>query len=339
MMNARGAPRRRRGWSVDGWPDYRARVSDRGRRGNRPRRRPLEDEPMRTTTRRAVAAFAALALVATACGDGDTDTETDTDGTETTDDGAGDDGDADDGEAATEDLALVSDGTLTVCSDVPYEPFEFEDPDSDIGYSGFDIELVQALAATADLDVAVVATGFEALTSGTAMATGQCDLAASAITITEERAANVDFTDPYYVALQSLLAPADGDIASIDDLEGLVVGVQSGTTGEEYANENVEGAAEIRSFENPGDLFVALESGQIDAILQDLPVNAEFVLNNDAFEVVEEYDTDESYGFALDPNREDGLLQILNDGLAQVQEDGTYDALYEEYFPGAEPAL
>ncbi|MEX2626203.1 MAG: transporter substrate-binding domain-containing protein, partial [Ilumatobacteraceae bacterium] len=278
---------------------------------------------------RTTAALAATALLVAACGNGDDADapEADAPEAEPTDEEAGD---AD----AAGDLDLVSAGTLTVCSDVPFEPFEFEDPDSDIGFSGFDIDLIQAIAATADLEVSVVVSGFDALTSGTAMATGQCDVAASAMTITPEREENIAFSDPYYEALQSLLAAADGDIASIDDLEGQVVGVQSGTTGEAYAEENVEGA-EIRAFENPGDIFVALESGQIDAVLQDLPVNAEFTLDNDGFEVVEEYDTDENYGFALDQERDDDLLGVINDGLAQVRDDGTYDEIFSEYFPGA----
>lgn len=280
---------------------------------------------MRSTfRRRSTALIAALALTAAACAGDDADApevDGDTDA-ESTDD------------AATGELDLVADGVLTVCSDVPFEPFEFADPDSDIGYSGFDVELVQAIAATAGLEVEIVESGFDALTSGTAMAAGQCDMAASAMTITEERAEQIDFSDPYYASLQSLLVPAGGDLTGIGDLEGTVVGVQSGTTGEDYANANVEGA-EIRAFENPGDLFVALESGQIDAILQDLPVNAEFALNNDGFEVVEEYDTDENYGFAFAQDRGDDLLSVVNDGLAQVQEDGTYDALFSEYFPGA----
>jgi polar amino acid transport system substrate-binding protein len=151
------------------------------------------------------------------------------------------------------------------------------------------------------------------------------------MTITEERAEQIDFSDPYYEALQSLLVPSGSDISSIDDLDGAVVGVQSGTTGEMFAEENVEGA-EIRAFENPGDIFVALDSGQIDAVLQDLPVNAERARDADELEVVEEFDTDESYGFALEQDRGDDLLQAINDGLAQVRDDGTYDELYDQYF-------
>ncbi|MFP4635937.1 MAG: basic amino acid ABC transporter substrate-binding protein [Nitriliruptoraceae bacterium] len=236
----------------------------------------------------------------------------------------------DEGEVAG-DFDLVSDGTLTVCSDIPYAPFEFEDPDSDLGYSGFDIDLMQAMADELGLDVEVVATGFEGLTSGATMSAGTCDLAASAMTITEEREEQVDFTEPYYDAVQSLLVPDGSEIGSIDDLDdSVVVGVQSGTTGEAYAEENVPGA-EIRSFENTGDLFTAMESGQIDAILQDQPVNVEYARDNEA-DVIEEYDTGESYGFALEQGREDELLEALDEALASVRDDGTYDEIYDEYF-------
>jgi polar amino acid transport system substrate-binding protein len=229
-------------------------------------------------------------------------------------------------------LDLVTDGVLTVCTDPPFAPFEFEDPDSPLGYSGFDIELIAAIAAAAGLDVEIVATGFEGLTSGATMAAGTCDIGAAAITITEERAEQIDFTDPYYDALQSLLVLEGSPIASIDDLvDGTVVGVQSGTTGEAYAQDNVPGA-EIRSFEDVGDMLVALEAGTIDAVLQDLPVNAEYARDSDTAAVVEEYDTGESYGFALEQDRPDGLVEVLNAGLQEVRDDSTYDGLYDKYF-------
>lgn len=260
---------------------------------------------MRSTSRLA-AVLAASALALAACGDGDTDAD------------AG-------------DLDLVSAGTLTVCSDVPYAPFEYEDPDSDIGYSGFDIDLIAAIADELDLDVEVIASGFEGLTSGATMAAGDCDLAASAMTITPEREEQIDFSDPYYDAVQSLLVPDGSDLTDIDDLtDGVVVGVQSGTTGEAYAQDNVPGA-EIRSFENTGDLFVAMEAGQIDAILQDQPVNVEYARENPS-DVIQEYDTGESYGFALEQDRGDGLLEAVNDALGAVRDASTYDEIYDRYF-------
>jgi polar amino acid transport system substrate-binding protein len=222
-----------------------------------------------------------------------------------------------------------------VCSEVPYEPFEFENEDSPSGYSGFDIDLMQEIADRNELELNVINTGFEGLTSGAEMAAGTCDVAASAITITEERAANVDFTETYYSAIQSLLVPEDSDITGIDDLvEGITVGVQSGTTGEAYAEENVPGAT-LRAYEGGGDLFTGLEAGQIQAILQDEPVNENRASEDDTIEVIETYDTGENYGFALEQDRGDELLQLLNDTLQEIRDDGTYDELFDSYFADA----
>jgi polar amino acid transport system substrate-binding protein len=221
-------------------------------------------------------------------------------------------------------------GPLTVCSDIPYPPFEFEDASSELGYSGFDIELIAAIGDELGREVEIVVTGFDALTSGTAMAAGTCDLAISAMTITPEREEQIDFSDPYYEADQSLLVPNGSMVTSIADLAaGVVVGVQTGTTGEIYANENVPGA-EIRAFEGGGDLLTALAAGQVDAVIQDLPVNVEEAAKG-ATTVVETYPTGEFYGIAFEQGSE--LVGPVNEALATLREDGTYDALFQKYFP------
>jgi len=233
-------------------------------------------------------------------------------------------------------LALVlaacggdDEAVLKVCSDIPYPPFEFVDESSPIGYSGFDIELIAAIASELGREVEIIEAGFDALTSGAAMAAGQCQVAIAAMTITPERAEQIDFSDVYYESIQSLLVPEGSAIRSIADLvTGLRVGVQSGTTGEEYAEENVPGA-EIVGFENPGDLLTALVAGTIDAVLQDAPVNEDHAASN-ATVVVETYDTGESYGIAF--AKGDPLRDEVNAALAKFRADGTYDALFDKYF-------
>src|SRR5690606_13580213 len=121
---------------------------------------------------------------------------------------------------------------------------------------GFDIDLLVAIAEKLDLKLAVMDTGFDALQSGATLAAGTCDLGASAMTITDERKANLDFSDPYYDSLQSLLVPVDSGITSIDDLDGKKVGVQQGTTGENYAKENATGA-QLVQFPSDGELWPA----------------------------------------------------------------------------------
>lgn len=226
---------------------------------------------------------------------------------------------------------LVREGTLTACTNAPYFPFEFEDADAPSGYSGFDIDLLQAVADELDLELAVENVSFDAIQSGTTLAAGQCDIGASAITITEERAANVTFADPYYDSLQSLLVPADSDISAIDDLAGRSVAVQAGTTGLNYARENAPGASLV---EYPEDnvMWSALQAGQVDAILQDLPVNVEHARDDAGYVIVEEYPTDEQYGFAMGRDAQTELVDAVNDALETLRADGTYDEIYDSYF-------
>jgi polar amino acid transport system substrate-binding protein len=239
-------------------------------------------------------------------------------------------GESDSGEpAAGDEYGLVEAGTLTVCSDIPYAPFEFENDNGE--YVGFDIDLLDAVAKKLDLKLSVQDVGFDALQSGTTLAAGTCDVGASAMTITEERKANIDFSDPYYDSLQSLLVRTDSGIESIDDLSGKNVGVQQGTTGESYATANAEGA-ELVQYPSDGELWPAMQAGQIDAILQDQPVNLEHEKADSAYKIVETYNTDESYGFAFAKGEKDALREAVNGALQELRDSGDYQTIYDNYF-------
>jgi polar amino acid transport system substrate-binding protein len=225
-------------------------------------------------------------------------------------------------------LELVKEGSLTVCSEIPYKPFEYEENGE---FTGFDIDLSREIAERLDLELEVLPSAFDGLQSGAALNSQQCDMAASAMTITEERKANIDFSDGYYDSKQSLLVPADSDIASIDDLAGKSVGVQNETTGEAYTRENAPSDAEIKGFPGDSDMYNALQAGQVDALLQDLPVNLVHT-EDGAYEIVEQYETDEQYGFALEKDASDNLLAAVNEQLQAMRDDGTYEELYDKYF-------
>jgi polar amino acid transport system substrate-binding protein len=229
---------------------------------------------------------------------------------------------------AGSDLELVDAGTLTVCSEIPYKPFEYEE---DGEFTGFDIDLVREIATRLDLELEVLPSAFEGLQSGAALNSQQCDLAASAMTITEEREENIDFSDGYYDSQQSLLVAADSDIASIEDLSGRKVGVQNNTTGEAYTRENAPEDAEIIGFPGDADMYNALEAGQVDALLQDLPVNIEHARDG-RYQIVEEFSTDEQYGFALEKDKSENLLAAVNEALQEMRDDGTYQEIYDTYF-------
>jgi len=233
---------------------------------------------------------------------------------------------------ATADLNLVTPGTLTICSDVPYAPFEYEDPSSPSGYTGFDIDLVTAIATNLGLKIVVLPTDFDALQSGVALAAGQCDMGASAITITDDRKANLDFSDPVYDSLQSLMVKSDSGIKTLADTAGKKIGVQTGTTGETYTNTNKPASAQVVSFPSDGEMWLAIQAGQVDALLQDYPVNLAHTKADSSYVIAEKYNTNEQYGFALAKGKNPALLAAVNAQLQAMRANGDYQTIYDKYF-------
>lgn len=235
--------------------------------------------------------------------------------------------DAGSGSEEANGLGLVSAGSLTVCSDIPYPPFEYEENGE---YTGFDMDLMREIATGMDLELAVQDVGFDGLQSGVVLGAGQCDIGASAVTITEERQANLAFSDPYYDSLQSVLVPEDSDIASIDDLAGKKVGVQQGTTGATYAEENAP-EAELVQYPSDAEMYAAIQAGNVDALLQDLPVNLGHTQDG-AFTIAEELPTDEQYGFIMVKDGSEELVTAVNEQLTALRDNGRYQEIYDSYF-------
>lgn len=220
-------------------------------------------------------------------------------------------------------------GELIVCSDVPYAPFEYADDASPVKFSGFDIDIIQFIAKDQGLDLTVVPTGFDAIEGGSALKAGSCDLAASAITINDARKKAIDFSDAYFDSVQSLLVPAKSDITSLADTKGKKIGVQGATTGERYANENATGASVV-PFQDDQLLFQALKAGTVDAVLQDIGPNSLHAADG-AFEIVDTFDTQEQYGFAIAKGNTE-LVDMVNESLTKMRESGEYDTVHAKYF-------
>jgi polar amino acid transport system substrate-binding protein len=248
------------------------------------------------------------AMVLVACGGGDSDSDS-------TSTGGGD--------VSSE---LITAGTLTVGSDIPFPPFEFgEAPD----YDGFDIDLVNEIAKDLELEVKIEDTAFD--TIFTDVAQGKFDMVASASTITPEREQQVDFSDPYYEAEQALLVPEGSDITSVEALEGLTVGAQDGTTGEAYAKDETN-AASVRGFPNGPAAIAALRNGQVEATIIDQPVAQDAIDKGEGgFELATTIPTGELYGLAFAQDTP-ALLAAVNDSLASMKEDGRLNDLYQKWF-------
>jgi polar amino acid transport system substrate-binding protein len=220
------------------------------------------------------------------------------------------------------------DSTLTVCTNVPFEPFEFQEGGE---YVGFDIDLMNLLAERLDQTVEIVEIDFDSIGSGSALNAGTCDIAAAGISITEERQAAMGMSQAYYRADQALVVPSDSAAASLEDLSGLQVAVQSGTTGEGYANDNAaEFGYEPVAFETMGDIASALTAGSVDASIADLATWNDMIEDLPELKLVQTIETEEHYGFAVQKD-DTALLEEVNAMLDQAFEDGTYAELYEKW--------
>ena len=265
----------------------------------------------------ALVAALSMAMFVVACGDDDSDSGDDTSASTTSG-------------GATASVETIEEGKLSVGTDTPFPPFEIGRP-PDI--SGYDIEVMNAIAEDLGLEVEYTDTGFGTIFRDTA--TGQFDTAAAASTITPARQKVVNFTDPYYEAQQALLVPEGSDITSTADLSGLIVGTQDGTTGETYANDETD-ASEVRGFPEGPNAISALTTGQVDAVIIDQPVAADAVEKTGGVQIAEEIATSELYGFAVAPDNS-SLLDGMNAALVKIKEDGTLAELYEKYFATEPP--
>ncbi len=222
--------------------------------------------------------------------------------------------------------------TLTIASDIAYRPFEFVEGGEPVG---FDLDLMREIGNRVGFEPRFQNTTFDGIIPG--LTSGTFEMAISAMTITEEREQQVDFSDPYFDADQSLLVQADSEIRSTDDLADATVGVQLGTTGAMEAN-NLAGenkVGDVRTFDTVEDAFTALENGQVDAVLNDFPVSQDRVLQSDgAVEIVQTIPTGEQYGIAFPTDSP--RVEEVNRALAEIKQDGTYARIYEKWF-GRQP--
>jgi ABC-type amino acid transport substrate-binding protein len=225
----------------------------------------------------------------------------------------------------------IEEGTLLVGSCLDFAPFESVENGEPVG---FDIDMSQEIGERLGVEVRFKKADFD--TIFTALAGGRFDMVAAASTITEERLQTVDFSDPYFNSRQSLTVNTEEtpDIATIDDLgEGDVVGVQKGTTGKAFAEEELgPKGVEIKTFQTAPDAFTDLEAGNVVGVVNDEGASIGIIENRPGLEVVQAIDTNEEYGFAFSKENPE-LTEAVNEVLAEIIADGTYEELFTKYFP------
>ena len=220
---------------------------------------------------------------------------------------------------------------LRVGSDVAYPPFEYVDEETG-EFIGFDMDLIREVGRRLGMQVEIINTAWEGILPG--LLAGHYDVVISAMTITDERAQVVDFSDPYFATGQVIVVRADDtSVNEPADLAGKVIAVQIGTTGQ-FAAERIEGVARIDHYPTMPEAFLALRLGRADAAVADeLVAIEEARANPGVLKVVGKPFTVEFYGIAMRKGR-DELLRGINRALAQIKADGTYDELYAKWFGG-----
>jgi polar amino acid transport system substrate-binding protein len=232
-------------------------------------------------------------------------------------------------------VKLVQPGKLKTCTSLPYNPFQFDDGGKTVG---FDVDMIDLVAKKIGVPQEILDVKFDVIKSGAALNAGNCDIAAAAMTITDERKQNLDFTTPYFDEVIALMVGKGSGVKSLDDVKSknLKLGVQAGTTSLDYANAN---GFQPTQFDDAGKQLLAIQSGQVDVVLQDLPVVNDWLKKSDLsskFELASAIKTGAQYGYAVKKGGNPELLKLVNDTIDEAFKDGTWSNIYTKWI-GSKP--
>lgn len=216
-----------------------------------------------------------------------------------------------------------------------FPPFEYLDKGEIVG---FDADLIAAIAEEAGIEIEMKNIGWETLFPS--INNGDIDLAASGVTITEDRQASYDFSMPYFESTHMIVFKEGLDIKDANDIVGKKIGVQINSTGQE-AVEKVVGKNDpsISKYDNMGVAFMALQNGDVEVVVTDNFVIDEYLKNNQnsGFTAIEDTENfaPEYYGYAF--AKDDEIFERFNEALKTVIENGTYEQIFQKWFPVIEP--
>lgn len=230
----------------------------------------------------------------------------------------------------TEAVATVEEGKLHMATNAAFPPYEMVADDG--SFEGIDVEIAEAIAGKLGLELVVDDMDFGSVI--TAVQTGKEDMAMAGLTVTDERKENVDFTDSYSTGIQVVIVTEDSSIASIDDLEGKMIGCQEATTGYIYCSDTPEnggyGEENVTPFPNGANAVQALISGKVDCVVIDSQPAKEFVAQNEGLKILDTEFAVEDY--AIGVNKENTELRdAINTALKELIADGTVQKILDKY--------
>ena len=227
------------------------------------------------------------------------------------------------GEAAA--VTTVTEGVLTMSTNAAFPPYEMTADDG--SFEGIDIEVAGAIADKLGLELQVDDMDFDAALL--AAQTGKSDMVMAGVTVTEDRQTVMDFSNTYANGIQVVIVPGDSAIATIDDLQGKMIGVQRGTTGDSYCSDDF-GEDNVIKYDNGLTAVQALNNGQVDAVVIDNAPAQEFVEANPGLKILDTEYANEEYAIGVAKGNTQ-LLDAINGALAELTEDGTIQAIVDKY--------
>lgn len=227
-------------------------------------------------------------------------------------------------------LAETESDMIRIITSADYPMFEYVDSNGNI--DGFDIAVIRAAMDMADLveneDYTISHIDFDFLLSE--LEAGNADIIIAAMTIDEERAESVLFSEPYFDAYQAITVAEGSEISCVEDLKGKKIGVQQGTTGDLVASE-IEGA-EVERYSKPLEAMMDLQRGTLDAVVTDVAPSRVLAAQLGGLVVVEDasFET-EQYGIVMRKG-EDEAMAFINSAITALKESGLLDEIYATYF-------
>ncbi|WP_312432586.1 basic amino acid ABC transporter substrate-binding protein [Lacrimispora sp.] len=214
-------------------------------------------------------------------------------------------------------------GKLVMVTNAEFPPYEYYDKNEIVG---IDADIARAIADKMGVELEIQDMAFDSLIP--AVQSGKADFTAAGMTVNEDRKKNVDFTDTYAEAAQVIIVKEGSEIKTPDDLTGKKIGVQTGTTGDIYADD-IENA-EVKRYNKGMEAVMALTQDKIDAVIIDREPAKVFVKENAGLAILDEAFTEEEYAIAVKKDNKE-LLDKLNGAIKELKESGELKKIVDKY--------
>lgn len=236
---------------------------------------------------------------------------------------------AEDTAAAGTDAAAPAAGKKYVINtDTTFAPFEFENDKGEM--VGIDLDILKAIAEDQGFEYEVIPVGFSAAV--TALEAGECDGVIAGMSITDERAAKYDFSEPYYDSGVGMAVLQGSDITTYDQLKGQNVAAKIGTEGCTFAESIADQYGfEVTQFESSSDMYQAVLGGEAVACFEDYPVIGYEISRGLGLTLPTPMEKGSSYGFATLKGANPELVEMFNKGLENIKASGKYDEILSTY--------